>query len=68
MEAESREGEAEESRLYGTDCQKKSADFSKRAKWFASVWSSAGLRFVEVEPVTVGRYSRKVTRVYSVMR
>jgi hypothetical protein len=25
------------------------------------VWSSGGSRFVEVEPVTVGRYGRRVT-------
>ncbi len=37
------EGEAEEIRLYGIDCPKKSANFGQGAKGFASVWSSAGL-------------------------
>jgi len=55
----------EEVRLSGMHCPKKSWDLGKRAKGLASVMVFG--RFVKVETVTAGRYSRKVTPVYSVM-
>jgi len=60
------EGAAEEIRLSGMHFPKTSWDLGKRAKGLAS-----GIvfgRFVEVKTATVGRYDRRVTPVYSVMR
>jgi hypothetical protein len=54
-------------RAVSYDWPRKRADFRKAKKGLVPVGPSAGFRFVTVEPVTVGRYSGKVTSVYSVM-
>jgi hypothetical protein len=48
--------------------RRKSETLARGRRNLPHVWPSAGFRFVEGESVTVGRYGRRVTPVYSVMR
>jgi hypothetical protein len=68
LRAEPTEREAEEIRLYGIDCPKRNESLGKGAKGLALVWSSAGFRFEEGEPVTVDRSGRTAPLFCFVMR
>jgi hypothetical protein len=48
--------------------RRKSETLARGRRNLPHVWPSAGFRFVEGKSVTVGRYGRRVTPVYSVMR
>ena len=48
--------------------RRKSETLARGRRNLPHVWPLAGFRFVEGESVTVGRYGRRVTPVYSVMR